>query len=316
MSNHPNLNGNAEEEAVDWLLELRDRPDDEELQKDFEAWVAGDEANAKAYERLRCLVGDAKRLSARESGFEFPPKSKQRSRTILPSIIVLLGIAAGSYFYVTDAFIDLRADRVTKIAEQASFTAPDGSTLVLNANSAIAFRFSQHERRVVLMRGEILVDVASDPKRPFVVEASGATITALGTAFDVNMLETETKVAVVRHSVAVRLSGEDQMQVVRENQGVNYASASGMSDVFPINPQSVTEWQSGRLVFEDQPVTVVIETVSRYVPGKILVANGQLRSKMVSGSLDMSDPDKALQSFAKAFDIKLLKVTPYLTILR
>ncbi len=316
MTDLADLTGNAEEEAIDWLLKLRDRPNDEELKKDFEAWLAKDQSNAKAYERVRCLVGDAKRLSAAQSDFGFPLPSKPPSKTVLPSIIVMTGIAAGLYLYMSDALITLRADHVTDVAQRASFRAPDGSNLVLNADSAIAFQFSQHERRVILMRGEMLVDVTPDPTRPFVVEADGATVTALGTAFDVNMLESETRVAVIRHSVAVRLNDEHQVKVVKENEGVNFASASGISETFPVDSKSVTEWESGRLVFDEQPLPDVIETVGRYLPGKILVANRELRSKMVSGTLDMSDPDKALQSFAKAFDIKLLKLTPYLTILR
>ncbi len=264
---------------------------------------------------MRCLVGDAKRLSAAQSDFGFPLPSKPPSKTVLPSVLVMAGIAAGLYLYMSDALTTLRADHVTDVAQRASFRAPDGSNLVLNADSAIAFQFSQHERRVILMRGEMLVDVTPDPTRPFVVEADGATVTALGTAFDVNMLESETRVAVIRHSVAVRLSDEHQVKSSRRTRALILLQPPELARP-SCRLKSVTEWESGRLVFDEQPLPDVIETVGRYLPGKILVANRELRSKMVSGTLDMSDPDKALQSFAKAFDIKLLKLTPYLTILR
>jgi FecR protein len=65
-------------------------------------------------------------------------------------------------------------------------TLADGSHVELNSQSAIAIHYDAGQRRVRLLEGEAWFEVSPDPVRPFVVEASGGTVTALGTAFNVD----------------------------------------------------------------------------------------------------------------------------------
>ncbi|MGH7958663.1 MAG: FecR family protein, partial [Opitutaceae bacterium] len=63
---------------------------------------------------------------------------------------------------------------------------PDGSVARLNASTGIAVDFRRRERHVRLLRGEAHFTVARDAARPFVVEASGLAVRAVGTAFTVS----------------------------------------------------------------------------------------------------------------------------------
>jgi len=81
---------------------------------------------------------------------------------------------------------------------------PDGSTLDLAADAVVEVVYAADERRVRLVRGEVFFTVARDENRPFLVEASGVSVQALGTAFSVVLGEIDVSVLVTEGSVEVR----------------------------------------------------------------------------------------------------------------
>ena len=58
----------------------------------------------------------------------------------------------------------------------------DGTVVELNGGAEIEVQFTAAERRLRLVRGEAHFQVAKNPLRPFVVEAGGVAVRAVGTA--------------------------------------------------------------------------------------------------------------------------------------
>jgi len=305
------------EEAVDWFLRRRESPDDPMLAAHFDAWIAGDERHAKAYERVRCLMGDAGALLAGDQAFLAKATRRRGSgkAKAAAAAAAIAGVSLLSAFYLTDMPMRLRSDHMSGTAERQVVTAPDGSTITLNAHSAIALRFSKEERRVVLLRGEIFVEVAPDAARPFSVEAAGGATTALGTAFDVDMRNEATSVTVLEHSVQVETGKQGQNGRVHENQRVDYSQDGQLGSIETVDPSSVAAWRNGRFIFEDRPLAEVVETFERYLPGRIVVTQPSLRQKRLSGNFDLSNPNAALADLAAALEIGVVKAGPYLTVL-
>ena len=303
------------EEAVDWFLQRRERPDDSALAADFDAWLTRDERHAKAYERVRCLMGDAGALLAADRAFLLKATRKRGNAKGKAAAAAIAGVSLLSGFYLTDMPMRLRSDHMSGTAERQVVTTPDGSTITLNANSAIALRFSAKERRLLLLRGEIFVEVAPDAARPFSVEAAGGTTTALGTAFDIDMRNEATSVTVLEHSVSVVTGQQGQNGRLNENQRVDYSSDGLLGSIETVDPSSIAAWRNGRFVFEDRPLSEVLETFERYLPGRIVVTRESLRRKRLSGNFDLSDPGAALADLAAALEIGVVRAGPYLTVL-
>ncbi|WP_193385242.1 FecR family protein, partial [Rubrivivax gelatinosus] len=81
----------------------------------------------------------------------------------------------------------------------------DGTRLALNSGSAVDLRYGATERRLVLRRGEILVETAPDPsRRPFVVQTGAGELRPLGTRFRVRDRGEEFELAVYEGAVEVR----------------------------------------------------------------------------------------------------------------
>jgi transmembrane sensor len=91
----------------------------------------------------------------------------------------------------------------TDIGERRSITLADGSTVDLNARSKLRVEFSKNERRVELLDGQALFQVAKDKNRPFIVASGEATVRAVGTQFDVYRKDSGTTVTVLEGRVAV-----------------------------------------------------------------------------------------------------------------
>ncbi|KSV80164.1 hypothetical protein N182_17860 [Sinorhizobium sp. GL2] len=304
------------EHAVDWLVRLTGDPDDEALQLAFERWRAEDPAHAEIFARAQRAIGDASLLIRREP--EFAQRAVKRTgtrRKTATALAAIVSVGAG-IFVALDGALWMQADVIAGKGERPILTLEDGSTLQLNAQSAVAYQFTSAERRIVLLRGEAFVQVAADSQRPFVVKAGGGTTTALGTAFDVNLTDDGTSVTVLEHAVSVATDAVMPPRRVAVNEQVSYDHDGRLGFVTPVDPFVAAAWRQGRLVFEERTIASVVEEIGRYVPGKILIADASVGARRVSGSFDLSDPVGALQGLAEAFDVKVTRIGPYVTILR
>src|SRR3546814_16085472 len=73
--------------------------------------------------------------------------------------------------------------------ERRTVRLADGTAITLNTDSAVRVGYVADRRLVRLLRGQALFEVAKDPHRPFVVQAGAKQITALGTIFEVRLLD-------------------------------------------------------------------------------------------------------------------------------
>lgn len=303
-------------QAVDWMLRLQENPDDAALQERFQHWLNEDPARGQIFDRARRAMGDASHLLINDLDFTRNAAHKPllRPRNVVAGL--LLVIAGSIAFTLADGPMRLRADVMTGTGQKQIVTLADGSKVEMNAESAIAIHLLPNERRITLLRGEAFFEVAPDQTRPFVVKAGKGTTTALGTAFDINVTEQDTKVVVTEHAVMVASEDGGRAHRLFEGQEISYdpdgrLNAPEMADI-----DAATAWRQGRIIFEDRPLSSVVEQIDRYVPGRIIIPQSDLANRRISGSLDLKQPDAALDAFANAIGIRITRLSPYLTILR
>jgi transmembrane sensor len=303
------------EQAVDWLLRLQDRPEDTALEAEFKDWLSGDPSRELICRRVQRVMGDASYLLSSDTGFarSAAKRTMPRARNVVASLTFIL-LCSGA-FLLADGPMRLRADVISGVGEPRMISLDDGSEVELNANSAIAISLGTSERRVTLLRGEAYFHVAADPARPFVVAAGNGTTTARGTAFDVNLADSATRVIVTEHAVEVGLYDTPNALRVREREQLSYSHTGGLGQIETVDTDMALAWRQGRLVFDDRPLAAVVEEIARYIPGKIIVAQTDLAERRISGSLNLKTPEETLGSFANAFQINVSRIGPYLTIL-
>ena len=303
-------------EAADWILRNRDSDQSAADKERFREWLDRDPENCRTYSAAERLLGDAR--TAIESdptlrNTRLEPRSLAKPLTA--SILLLAGAAAA--FLMLDGPMRLQADAMAGTDEMPTLTLEDGSTVQLNASSAIAVDFDGKQRNIRLLRGQAFFQVAHAPDRPFTVEAGTTRVTALGTAFDVRFGAADTEVTVTENTVLVELNDTDRTSLrVAEGEQATYDRNSGKTDIQPIDRLVALAWQRGQIALENAPLSYVVEEMNRHFPGRIVVAGGALAGRRVSGTLAIADTDAALAFIREVLGVKTTRIGPLIVIRR
>ena len=168
----------------------------------------------------------------------------------------------------------------------------DGSHLVLNSGSSARVRLAANHRTVNLESGEALFDVVHDPARPFEVRAGKTVIRDIGTTFNVRRQNEGLTLTVLRGSVAVSGGGLGSRSLTEGDQ-IQVAGGAAVQSKLE-DPDAVSAWRVGRLVYRDQSLSDIVADLNRYLPIPVSVdaSAGSLR---FSGVLQLDREDVMLR---------------------
>lgn len=314
------------EMAVDWLLRLEAEPEDCALAEACMRWREKDVRHNRAFEKAFRTFGDSRILLrqdiefAKKASGHAAKKTHKRGLGHTALAIALIGMSTGT-FIAFDGPMRLQADVMSAYDEMPVIHLSDGSTVHLNAHSAIKVRINDKERHITLLRGEAYFEVAPDPARPFSVAAGNGETLALGTAFNVNLKDEGVDVTVTHHAVKVHAAPLPQDEAspisLRLEQGfsVSYNENGGIGTATPVDLELAAPWRNGRLIFENRPLGEVVEEIARHLPGKVMIASAALRERRITGTFDLTTPDQAFDDFITAFDLKSVSASRWLTVL-
>lgn len=278
----------------------------------FEAWLASDPGNRDAWERLEkpwnlfeehatspeVLELRRKALAqVRDAGRKRWSRSGHWSRFAAAAAIGFLAIAGILTWRLSTPDVYR-----TSAGERRLVTLTDGSQVQLDASTELRVRYSERARDLNLVSGQARFDVARDVERPFAVLAAGRKVVALGTAFNVDLLGSELLVTLIEGHVAV-LPKEPAARTAPVRSQASTAnielsagqqlrvSAGGAPSVAPVNVLRTTAWQSGQLIFDDEPLSSVIIRVNRYAERPLRLADASASSLRISGVFHAGDTE-------------------------
>ncbi|RME69168.1 MAG: DUF4880 domain-containing protein [Alphaproteobacteria bacterium] len=210
-----------------------------------------------------------------------------------------------------------------QLGEQKAVTLADGSKLLLNTRTRVDVAYSAQERGLYLAYGEALFDVAEDPSRPFRVYTQKGVVKAVGTLFSVRVRETEVEVLVAEGTVELATKAPQPGDSAAD--GATSAPAkitklgSGKRAAFNETHQEVTDiapeimdrrlaWRQGVLIFDSDPLSYVVEEVSRYTDTKIVIADPRLLDMPIGGNFKVGETQALLDALEKGFGVKVEKI--------
>ncbi|MFV3290368.1 FecR family protein [Pseudomonas sp. NY11955] len=298
------------DQALEWCVRLQDAgatPDEHEA---FAQWLAADPSHSAAWQRARQVW-----RAAGVAGHAQVAASRALRKRISRRTAIGLASAAAVLMAVTVfALSPARwADYRTDVAQVRSWTLEDGSTVQLAPQSALSVNFSAGERRLRLYQGEAWFKVAPNPSRPFIVEAAGGDVRALGTAFDVQVLEDGANVTVTEHSV--RISHAQQQAEAGEGQALHYG-AQGIGALRRVDLGQQLAWREQRLVFRDESLSQVLQRLQPYSRAHLLLTDSSLAQLRVTAAVQAREVDAALQSLQVVLPIRVTTLGPWLTLVR
>ena len=306
----------VDRQAAEWAAKLDSGPLGPDEQAALDGWLEADIRHFGAFAKARAVLAFTDRAKA--FGPEFDPASFEpfmAGKIVHQHLVVAASICAGrrdrcecrSHVCCNSAGLARAGTRSyeTRIGETRIVPLDDGSVVTLNTDSKIEVGYTEERRGITLVKGEALFDVAKNKLRPFIVDAGGATVRAIGTSFSVTLLPNRPMQVLVREGevelkrpeipgAPLRLTANSKA-VARQDEPV---------ETIPMEQFEVTRelsWRVGRLSFEGETLEAAAATFARYSSIRIEIDDPMLAKETVTGVFVSNDPI----GFSKAVALSL-----------
>lgn len=315
-----NNNSDAElneidEQATVWFVRLQSGKVSQSEKELFMLWLNQADAHREAFNEIGKLWGDADLLRAlgdTAQKHHIKPRGKNKTTYFMP--LAMAACLAVAFYFGNELKIFVQGDYSTSVGERKTIYFDDGSTAMLNTDSAIAVNMSGEQRRVELLKGEAYFEVKSDPARPFVVQADHSTTRVLGTRFFVHRKNDGDEVKVVSGRVEVSSQNESKPKSILYDREAVSANESGLGEVLLMDSEFNTSWVKGFLAFDNVPLEHVIDQIGRYRTGMVVYRDSALRGLRINGRINLQASDDMLDVLSKNLSIKMTYLTDWLVI--
>ena len=294
----------AEHEARLWFARLRAADVSGEEQQAFQRWLEATPEHARAYrdmERLWQELDTVREAALRH--FVSPAPTRPWLPLALAAGIMSLALLPWLQTFFSPASappsIVMTQEQVVSapLGEVLDARLADGSLVTLAPGSSLRFQQTGNRREAVLERGGALFDVAHDRERPFVVTAGGASVTVLGTVFDVQLGQARTRVTV--HQGSVRVAQADNRRSVTLAPGQRGEVQEGQLGLpSRVNLADSLAWREGMLIFEGETLGDVLADLARYDATPLQLQDPELARVPVSGVFRQGALPEFLQALA------------------
>lgn len=304
--NHRQDGTSGSPDAASWFVRLQRDPDDRDLRRDFDAWMAANPAHRAdwaavggAWERMGDLKEDPQILAARAALRAELATERRRPQMRWAAGFAALAITAGAALGIgswrqaqqPEAPVVAAAPRAlevfrTPVGGQRTITLQDGSKVTLSTDTEVRLTEWDRRRALTLVKGEAFFEVAKNPQKPFVVAAAGRTVTALGTAFDVRVDPDQWSVSLLEGKV--RVAGATTSVDMTPGHHLTQHGDQPWT-VESRNLADLTSWREGSLVFDNRPLASIVGEMNRYSTRKVRIADARLAATPLSGRFKSGD---------------------------
>ncbi|MGQ2998944.1 FecR domain-containing protein [Variovorax sp.] len=211
------------------------------------------------------------------------------------------GIVAYSPLGMWPAAEQWGADYHTAVGEQRELSLEERVRVTMNTRTSLRRVSDQGESvGLELLDGEAAIEV-SDAARRFRVEAGAGRAVATGAAgFEVRYLDGRTCVTCLHGQVGVEHPAGRRLLQARQ---LALYDGRMISEIANVDPEGVSAWRRGEMVFRQTPLPVVLDEINRYRPGRVLLVGETLRAKTVTARIKVADIETALLQIQHSFDL-------------
>jgi transmembrane sensor len=318
-----------------WLERLQRDPSPE-ADAAFGRWLEASEANRPAWDRARDLWDlfedpqadevlaelrhDALSLRGRPARSVAPVAWSLAAASI--AAMVIGGVLVSDFrrdqraptgVQVASAEPDLhafgRADYETAAGQRLEVKLQDGTRLTLQPDTAVDVAYVGGQRLVRMTRGEALFDVRHDPSHPFRVAAGGRVVSDLGTRFNIQVKDDETRVRLDEGSLGVTV-GDDAGVVTDAPRilvpGQELVARRGQADAVVQAAARPTDAEQKVIQFDDVSLAEAVAQMNRYTDEKLVVVDPKVAALRVSGAFRTDDPARFATTLTILYPVRLV----------
>ncbi|GAA5002409.1 FecR family protein [Acinetobacter puyangensis] len=300
----------------DWLIQINsdDAVEQQSAQDAYQQWKTEHPQYLHIAQKLEMCFAQMQLIQQQPSSnktviqplLQSKKKKTGKSRTTKYGLLLLAGFTPLALYFQQNTPTYLLADIRSKTGEWRTETLADGTQITLKNKTALNIHYSNDQRIIELVIGDILVNVAPDPSRPFSVLVDQGSIRALGTKFSVEYQIDHTDLIMLESKVLARSSkhpikdGFVQERQVKAGERI-YLTHDGIHTMPNVDIQNIEyEWKNQTLVAEEQSLTVVLDQLNQHHRGNIYYDKKKLANINVTAVVPLNNTENAMQLLQNA----------------
>ena len=202
---------------------------------------------------------------------------------------------------------DNRSTIKASFGELSQNRLPDGSEVILNANSTVTLgdKWEEGVDREVWLKGEAFFHVkkTSDHNR-FIVHTDKMDVIVTGTQFNVITRDEKSSVLLTEGSVTIRTR---EGKEIRMQPGDFVEINNDQIEKKPANEEAILAWRNNQLLFEHTAMADVARIISEHYGVKVVLADEEVRNETLSGIMANNNLDVLLKSLETAKNFKITR---------
>lgn len=311
-------------QAADWFAQMQNPDATPETQHAFEQWCNADIRHALAFEQCRSLWLMTRELkndpdiqqelhSARAGMKSHASTTRRWYLSVAAAAFLVVGL--GIFFQLSPQPVEY----ATAVAEQRLIQLEDGSSALLNTDSVLTVHFTRGRRALQLKKGEAYFSVAKDPQRPFEVTAEQGLVRAVGTEFNVAVLNHTLSLDVTEGIVdfSVKNTGDESLVArVKQGEAIRFASNDKKLTIQPANAARISAWKARKIYFSADTLENAITEYNRYTKKQIVILHDDLKHQKISGVFNVDDIDTFVFSLEQLLDVRVERHQDKILIMR
>jgi transmembrane sensor len=199
------------------------------------------------------------------------------------AVLLVAVLATGTMYFFSAIEKNSNDQRATEnsVPEHNFINLPDGSTVILNADSKLDFpeSFNNLASREVYLTGEGFFDIKHNDSKPFIVHTGKISTTVLGTAFNVKALPGEDDITVTVARGKVKVSENNKiLGIIERDQQITFNKESAFSSQTQVNSKQTIAWIERDIFFDDVTLEAAVEQLEERFQVTVQFQNENLKT--------------------------------------
>jgi transmembrane sensor len=200
-------------------------------------------------------------------------------------------------------------DYETAAGQRLNVRLEDGTRLALSPDSAVDVGYAGGQRLVRMTRGEVMFEVRHDAARPFRVAAGERIVSDLGTRFNIQVQDGETRVRLDEGSLGVTVGGDPRVVTGAPRilvPGQELIARQGQSDDVIQTTAAAPDAEHKVIQFDDVSLAEAVAQMNQYTREKLVVVDPKVAALRVSGAFRTDDPARFATTLTTLYPVRLV----------
>jgi ferric-dicitrate binding protein FerR (iron transport regulator) len=231
------------------------------------------------------------------------------------AVVALLLLAGGAWYRAARPAGGIQY--ATAFGQTRTVTLPDGSRVLLNANSRLraAARWTDGVQREVWLEGEAFFTVAKKKATPdrttegakFVVHTGQVDVEVLGTRFNVTNRRGQTTVTLNEGKVKLEEGALGGQVIMQPGELVRLGRDGRTLVRKKVNPGQYSSWTENRYVFDDTPLAEIAQRIEDTYGLPVVIKKPGLAQRTFTATIPTKNLDVLLLALSEAFGMEIEK---------